>query len=285
MIPFMIYALSLLLILAHGAPLNFDTRDVVDPPIISPNASTVWKVGEKVTVTWNTSGIPSSGVTDKDGMVVLGYLTVASEHLMIDDPLAQGFPLTDGKVSFVVPSVPTRTNYIVALFGDSGNISPTFTILGDNSTSTSAFGSPAASLTGSFAASSSFASSASASPSTSVVVTTQGVTSESVTTVPAKTSTDNIVTASPSAGRSAGTSVPPSATYAPSSVSTSASVPASTSVPITSQTAPPAPSSTSVGSGSSSDTSSTSGGWSWKVGRDMAIPSCAIAALVAFAML
>ena len=71
--------------------------------------------------------------------------------LLIDNPLAQGFQLDDGQVTFTVPSVPTKNNYIVAraylmllarssvrfllyshraVIGDSGNISPQFTING-----------------------------------------------------------------------------------------------------------------------------------------------------------
>ncbi|KAJ3754489.1 hypothetical protein EV360DRAFT_16407, partial [Lentinula raphanica] len=107
------------------------SREVFDPPITSPTASTVWQVGQTVTVTWDTTNLPpASQLTDPNGTVVLGYMTspTDSEHLMIDSPLAQDFPLSDGQVSFTVPSVVSRTDYIIALFGDSGNISPTFTI-------------------------------------------------------------------------------------------------------------------------------------------------------------
>ncbi|KAJ4481965.1 hypothetical protein J3R30DRAFT_3455516 [Lentinula aciculospora] len=117
------------------------SRDVYDPPITSPTASTVWQVGQTVTVSWDTTNLPpASQLTDPNGTVVLGYMTspTDSEHLMLDPPLAQDFPLSDGKVSFTVPSVVTRTDYIIALFGDSGNISPTFTIQGSDSSSSSA---------------------------------------------------------------------------------------------------------------------------------------------------
>ena len=73
---------------------------------------------------------------------------VFAEH-----PLASGFPITDGSVQVVVPSVVDRDDYVIvrtylfskvsiedpersdipAVFGDSGNTSPKFTI-----TSTSA---------------------------------------------------------------------------------------------------------------------------------------------------
>ncbi|KAF9071207.1 hypothetical protein BDP27DRAFT_535018 [Rhodocollybia butyracea] len=101
------------------------SRDVFDPPITSPTASTVWQVGQTVTVTWDTTNLPPpSQLTDPNGMVVLGFMANASdsEHLMLNPPLAQNFPLSDGNVSFVVPSVVTRTDYIVVLFGDSGTL-------------------------------------------------------------------------------------------------------------------------------------------------------------------
>lgn len=44
--------------------------------------------------------------------------------------LAEGFPVTDGKVDFVLPSdLEQRDDYIVVLFGDSGNISKHFSII------------------------------------------------------------------------------------------------------------------------------------------------------------
>ncbi|EPS98412.1 hypothetical protein FOMPIDRAFT_1093403, partial [Fomitopsis schrenkii] len=105
-------------------------RDVISPPVTSPDASTTWNVGETVTVTWNLSALPpNTNVTGVKGKLVLGYSTWDSEHLDINNPLATNFLLSDSKVSFVVPSVPTRNNYIVDLFGDSGNISPNFTII------------------------------------------------------------------------------------------------------------------------------------------------------------
>ncbi|GAW00162.1 hypothetical protein LENED_001662 [Lentinula edodes] len=114
------------------------SRDVFDPPITSPSASTIWQVGQTVTVIWDITNLPpASQLTDPNGTVVLGYMASStdSEHLMIDSPLAQDFPLSDGNVSFIVPSVVTRSDYIIALFGDSGNISPTFTIQGTDSSS------------------------------------------------------------------------------------------------------------------------------------------------------
>ncbi|KAJ7505130.1 hypothetical protein B0H11DRAFT_2186623 [Mycena galericulata] len=123
-----------------AAPL--DTRTVYAPPITNPTSSSVWTVGEVETVTWNATGIPA-GVT---GQIQLGYLTPGNEHLSVI--LASGFNLTDEKVNVTVPAVVSRTNYIVVLFGDSGNISPTFTIQGSTSASGSASTGTSLTLTG-----------------------------------------------------------------------------------------------------------------------------------------
>ncbi|KAI9465059.1 hypothetical protein BJY52DRAFT_761773 [Lactarius psammicola] len=105
-------------------------RDVWAPPIINPHKGTIWHIGSTATVSWNTSTRPMQ-VTNPTGTLLLGYLRSdgeGGENLDVDHPLAQGFPLNAGKVKFVVPRVKPRHNYIVALIGDSGNISPKFTI-------------------------------------------------------------------------------------------------------------------------------------------------------------
>jgi hypothetical protein len=50
------------------------------------------------------------------------------------NPIAQGFPLSAGQASVTVPE-DTQPGYdwIVVLFGDSGNWSPTFTIVAPSS--------------------------------------------------------------------------------------------------------------------------------------------------------
>ncbi|KAJ7245023.1 hypothetical protein B0H12DRAFT_795021 [Mycena haematopus] len=96
-----------------AAPL--DSRTAYAPPITSPNAQSVWKVGEVETVTWNATGIPA-GVT---GQVQLGYLDPNSEGEHLSTILATGFNLTDEQVNITVPSVVTRTSYVIVLFGDS----------------------------------------------------------------------------------------------------------------------------------------------------------------------
>ncbi|KAI0756783.1 hypothetical protein C8Q80DRAFT_1130466 [Daedaleopsis nitida] len=106
-------------------------RDVWAPHITAPEDGTVWKVGETVQVTWDTSDRPEQ-VTNPQGKVVLGYLEDGNEdneHLDFKHPLADGFDLSSGCVQVEVPDVDPSENYIVVLFGDSGDKSPMFTIV------------------------------------------------------------------------------------------------------------------------------------------------------------
>ncbi|KAK0487538.1 hypothetical protein IW261DRAFT_1290716, partial [Armillaria novae-zelandiae] len=105
------------------------SRDVISPPITSPTAGAVWTVGQTITVTWNTTVIPpASQVTNPIGKIVLGHQANNSLNLDLDHPLASNFQLTDGQVDITVPDVEPRDDYIIVLFGDSGNTSPEFTI-------------------------------------------------------------------------------------------------------------------------------------------------------------
>ncbi|KAF8262556.1 hypothetical protein EI94DRAFT_1601674 [Lactarius quietus] len=75
-------------------------RIVVSPPITSPTTSTIWTVGNQVTVTWDTSSIPPPN--NFTGELLLGYLTSGStnENLNVGNPLAANFPLSAGSVGF-----------------------------------------------------------------------------------------------------------------------------------------------------------------------------------------
>ncbi|KZT23478.1 hypothetical protein NEOLEDRAFT_1069546 [Neolentinus lepideus HHB14362 ss-1] len=101
---------------------NSTVRDVYDPRITNPQASTVWVVEDNAEATWDTSDMPQH-VTNPKGKLVLGYIEDSSDH-----PLADGFDISEGHIKFRVPRVEPRNDYIVVLFGDSGNRSPTFTI-------------------------------------------------------------------------------------------------------------------------------------------------------------
>ncbi|KAJ7784378.1 hypothetical protein B0H16DRAFT_1492309 [Mycena metata] len=106
-------------------------RGVHSPPITKPDASTRWTRGTAAVVTWSTSNMPQE-VTNANGTILLGYLEEGSsnEHLDVAHPLAEGFNLHDGSCKIQVPvNIPARDNYIIVLIGDSGNQSPTFTIV------------------------------------------------------------------------------------------------------------------------------------------------------------
>ncbi|KAF7430493.1 hypothetical protein PC9H_006201 [Pleurotus ostreatus] len=108
-----------------------ERRIVWNPEITQPNRRTLWNRNTTATISWNASAIPK-GAYEQKGKVVLGWLNPnlgGGEHLNIEHPLAHGFNLRDGRVQITVPQVAPRDDYIVVLFGDSGNASPNFSIV------------------------------------------------------------------------------------------------------------------------------------------------------------
>lgn len=111
---------------AQNAPL--EARTVYSPKITYPTAKTQWGAGKKVHVAWDSSNLPSEAKGLK-GMIKLGHLDANSEGEHLANTLAKGFKLGEGNVSFTLPKhLDARDDYIVVLFGDSGNASPKFTI-------------------------------------------------------------------------------------------------------------------------------------------------------------
>ncbi|KAG6375382.1 hypothetical protein JVT61DRAFT_2938 [Boletus reticuloceps] len=89
---------------------------------------TVWTAAGNYTVVWDTSSKPAQ-VTNSKGMVYL-RINGATQST----PLAQGFPLDAGHVNVTVPAdTQPSDQWILVLFGDSGNWSPTFTIKSSSS--------------------------------------------------------------------------------------------------------------------------------------------------------
>ncbi|KAF7311154.1 hypothetical protein MKEN_01016600 [Mycena kentingensis (nom. inval.)] len=99
-------------------------RDVFAPPITSPTTGTVWRSGETQKVTWDTSAAPAN-ITNPIGFILLRKADVSTPLI-----LGQGFKLLDGEVEVTVPDVLEDSDYSIVLFGDSGDISPDFTIEG-----------------------------------------------------------------------------------------------------------------------------------------------------------
>ncbi|KAH8825174.1 hypothetical protein DL96DRAFT_1612175 [Flagelloscypha sp. PMI_526] len=120
--------------LASSVPLasqKLGKRIVFDPPVTKPSKGTVWTVGQKQTVTWDTSVLPEDSKAAKPtGNLILGYILdgQVNLHLDIDNPLAENVQLWDGKAEVTVPKVKARSTYIVVLMGSSGNKSAQFTI-------------------------------------------------------------------------------------------------------------------------------------------------------------
>ncbi|KAK7048527.1 hypothetical protein R3P38DRAFT_2869924 [Favolaschia claudopus] len=120
-----------------ATPIQPQQLDVISPAITSPNATARWTLGSTQRVVWETSKIPPSFATNR-GMLVLGHLSTytdsegeqrVSENLNYTHPLASGFQIGAGSYDVVVPlDAPPRKDYIIVLFGDSGNRSPTFEI-------------------------------------------------------------------------------------------------------------------------------------------------------------
>ncbi|KAI0372271.1 hypothetical protein BV20DRAFT_940446 [Pilatotrama ljubarskyi] len=117
--------LTMLVAVASGA-----TNDVFRPQITAPKAGDVWTVGTVQTIAWDTSNIPAAN-QNQTGLILLGFIEDGSidEHLNTTNPLASNFPITAGSVSVNVPDVTPRDDYVVVLFGDSGNTSPQFSIV------------------------------------------------------------------------------------------------------------------------------------------------------------
>ncbi|KAL6302859.1 hypothetical protein BKA93DRAFT_381266 [Sparassis latifolia] len=111
-----------------ATPISRAEDDIVSPQITYPTTGAVWIPFTNQTVTWDTSNIAPADANNT-GLLLLGYNEANSEHLDIQYPLATQFPIGAGSVDIVVPNVTLRTDYIVVLFGDSGNASPEFTIL------------------------------------------------------------------------------------------------------------------------------------------------------------
>ncbi|KAF8524976.1 hypothetical protein JB92DRAFT_2702652 [Gautieria morchelliformis] len=112
-------------------PAQLNLRTVYDLPITAPRAGDTFTAGGTTSVAWHTAVLPASGSPSHNGTLVLGFVQSAdfSEYLDTEHPLASGFSLQAGAQSVTFPEdLPSRDDYIIVLFGDSGNISPRFII-------------------------------------------------------------------------------------------------------------------------------------------------------------
>ncbi|KAJ8092646.1 hypothetical protein PM082_006974 [Marasmius tenuissimus] len=98
-----------------------------NPNITSPDASTVWRIGDLVNVTWDLSDMPQN-LSSPTGSIQLNN---EKGPMMNIGFLSDGFDIRAGFAEFNVPwyDVPAGKNYTITLFGDSGNRSPRFEII------------------------------------------------------------------------------------------------------------------------------------------------------------
>ncbi|KAF9031749.1 hypothetical protein BJ165DRAFT_1396949 [Panaeolus papilionaceus] len=192
---------------AHVSP-SLVRRIPVSPLIIKPDASSVWVVGSVQTVTWETNNFPpDSQINNPIGQVFLGrsYTQEWGLRLNRSHPLAKGFNIRDGSVQITVPDVPPLDDYLIVLFGNADNASPSFSITRNNAPGTNTSSSATPSSTTSI--------SSSITPSTqgpSTVSSTQRLVTTSILTIGPST-TDVSLTVSSSSVAALPTSISPSA--------------------------------------------------------------------------
>ncbi|KAF8909541.1 hypothetical protein CPB85DRAFT_1518852 [Mucidula mucida] len=112
---------------AMAMPLNLNvaSRDVYTPPVTDPTTGTVWTVNDTVTVTWDTSDPPEL-ITNRFG----SSIRLRKGDISLPVVLADQFDILLGEIEVTVPWVVAGDDYAIVLFGDSGNFSPTFSIIG-----------------------------------------------------------------------------------------------------------------------------------------------------------
>jgi len=118
-----LFMLLTLLSCALCAPLSaMMKRDVWVPTITEPTYTSTWTVGGTFLVAWDTSSEPSQ-VTNPTGEVYLRQGDATQSN-----PIASGFALSDGEVEVTIPYDTAPGEYMIVLFGDSGNWSDEFLI-------------------------------------------------------------------------------------------------------------------------------------------------------------
>jgi len=115
--------------IADAASIKRSELIVVMAQITEPIHGAVWEVGSKQIVAWNTSTVPPQALNNT-ASILLGYFDETGlEHVNYNTPLASGFLFESGNETVTVPDVTSGSSYFVVLFGDSGDISPTFNII------------------------------------------------------------------------------------------------------------------------------------------------------------
>ncbi|KAI0741472.1 hypothetical protein C8Q80DRAFT_138283 [Daedaleopsis nitida] len=79
-----------------------------------------------VSTLYRDTSNPPANITN-----TIGTITLRKGGQVTPVVVAQGFPIASGRVEVAVPAVISGTDYQLVLIGDSGNVSPDFTILAE----------------------------------------------------------------------------------------------------------------------------------------------------------
>ncbi|KAJ7277500.1 hypothetical protein C8J57DRAFT_1504332 [Mycena rebaudengoi] len=104
-----------------AGPVDPVANDVFVPPILTPAAGTVWESFQRQSVTWDASNAPNT---------ISNRASILLARDGVEFPCSD-FDLHAGFVELTVPHVLSGSDYQIVLFGDSGNLSPMFTINSD----------------------------------------------------------------------------------------------------------------------------------------------------------
>lgn len=125
-------------VIVNGAsvPREVQVSDVYAPPILWPDANTIWHSGENTTVFWDNLNPPDS-ISSNTTSITLNLPIPPKDYSQVP-VLARNFNIRKGYVEVIVPDVPTGL-YSITLFGDSGNISEKFLIKSNKTASMSSY--------------------------------------------------------------------------------------------------------------------------------------------------
>ncbi|KAF7973701.1 hypothetical protein HWV62_14376 [Athelia sp. TMB] len=89
------------------AALPLDRRDVYAPHVLYPHNGTVWQMGSRHNVTWDTTSPPSE-ITNPNGQIYLRR----DDTTILKTPLASNFSILAGHVEIALPpNLPAGNKY------------------------------------------------------------------------------------------------------------------------------------------------------------------------------
>ncbi|KAJ7124660.1 hypothetical protein C8R43DRAFT_899073 [Mycena crocata] len=113
----------------QATPAGVAPLDVFVPHITSPTEGEVWVSKTEQTITWRVHCLDTTNAPQNISNGAL--LQLRKGDITAPFILAKDFDLRAGSLAITVPWVLSDTDYSIVLFGDSGNVSPTFTIQSD----------------------------------------------------------------------------------------------------------------------------------------------------------